>query len=229
MTSVVLDVVRYDRMFDAKRLGPDDSAPLLWRWTIDTATGTVHEEQLGDRAVRVPPRRRAPRRPTAPLGLRRHRAARRGRTRQRVRRRARAHRRQDGRRSPSSASAPAAPAGEWSMVPRHADAAEDDGWLVSLGYDKATDRGELVVLPAADPAAGPVARVHPAEPHPGRLPRQLGRRLTPPYHPASVCARHRHAGARRTQKRWRCYRTSTPRLSLPACRSSRAALMSARS
>ena len=50
-------------------------------------------------------------------------------------------------------------AGEWSMVPRHADAAEDDGWLLSLGYDKATDRGELIVLPAADPAAGPVARV----------------------------------------------------------------------
>ncbi len=50
-------------------------------------------------------------------------------------------------------------AGEWSMVPRHADAAEDDGWLVSLGYDKATERGELVVLPAADPASGPVARV----------------------------------------------------------------------
>ena len=45
------------------------------------------------------------------------------------------------------------------MVPRHDDAAEDDGWLMSLVYDKATDRGELVVLAAADPAAGPVARV----------------------------------------------------------------------
>jgi len=30
---------------------------------------------------------------------------------------------------------------------------------VSLGYDKGTDRGELLVLAAADPAAGPVARV----------------------------------------------------------------------
>ena len=51
---VVLDVVRYDRMFDAKRLGPDDAAPLLWRWTIDTATGTVHEEQLGDQPMEFP-------------------------------------------------------------------------------------------------------------------------------------------------------------------------------
>jgi carotenoid cleavage dioxygenase len=50
-------------------------------------------------------------------------------------------------------------AGEWSMVPRHDGAAEDDGWLVSLGFDKNTDRGELLVLSAADPGAGPVARV----------------------------------------------------------------------
>ena len=156
---VVLDVVRYDRMFDAKRLGPDDTAPLLWRWTIDTAS---RHGQRG--AARRPcrsssPRRRAPRRPAAPLGLRRHGPARRGRRDNafggdlvRI----------DGKTGDSDASSTSATgraAGEWSMVPRHADAAEDDGWLVSLGYDKATDRGELVVLPAADPAAGPVARV----------------------------------------------------------------------
>ena len=67
---VVLDVVRYDRMFDAKRLGPDDAAPLLWRWTIDTGAGTVHEEQLGDQPVEFPrvDERLVGRRP--PLGLR---------------------------------------------------------------------------------------------------------------------------------------------------------------
>ncbi len=51
---VVLDVVRYDRMFDARRNGPDDSAPLLWRWTIDTASGAVHEEQLSDLSFEFP-------------------------------------------------------------------------------------------------------------------------------------------------------------------------------
>ena len=60
---------------------------------------------------------------------------------------------------PGSTSATGRFGGEWVMVPRHADAAEDDGWLLSLVYDAGTDRSELVVLPAADPADGPVARV----------------------------------------------------------------------
>ena len=44
------------------------------------------------------------------------------------------------------------------MVPRTPDAAEDDGWLLSFVYDRATDRSELI-LAADDPAAGPVASV----------------------------------------------------------------------
>jgi carotenoid cleavage dioxygenase len=35
---VVIDLVRYPKMFDTDRLGPDDGAPLLWRWTINTTT-----------------------------------------------------------------------------------------------------------------------------------------------------------------------------------------------
>ncbi|MGI8492562.1 MAG: carotenoid oxygenase family protein, partial [Acidimicrobiales bacterium] len=38
---VVLDVVRYDRMFERVRMGPDDGAPAWHRWTLDTGTGTV--------------------------------------------------------------------------------------------------------------------------------------------------------------------------------------------
>jgi carotenoid cleavage dioxygenase len=49
--------------------------------------------------------------------------------------------------------------GEWVHVPRSEGAAEDDGWLLSLVHDADSGRGELVVLPAADPADGPVARV----------------------------------------------------------------------
>jgi carotenoid cleavage dioxygenase len=153
---VVLDVVRYDRMFDAKRLGPDDSAPLLWRWTIDTATGTVREEQLSDQPMEFP------------------------RVDDRVV--GRAHRwgygseirrsdldngfggnliRIDGKSGAMTRVELGAGriGGEWVMVPRHDGAAEDDGWLMTLVYDAAIDRSELLVLPAADPADGPVARV----------------------------------------------------------------------
>ena len=94
---VVLDVVRYDRMFDAKRLGPDDAAPAAV--ALDARPHHRHRARGAARrpALRVPARRRAPRRPAAPLGLRRRGAPRRRRPRQRVRRRPRAHRRQDRR------------------------------------------------------------------------------------------------------------------------------------
>ncbi len=153
---VVLDVVRYDRMFDAARLGPDDGAPLLWRWTIDTATGVVREEQLGDQPMEFPrvderlvgrPHRwgygTEIRRDEGDNGF--------GGNLVRI----------DGKSGDMTRIdlGPGRIGGEWVMVPRHADAAEDDGWLLTLVYDAGTDRSELVVLPAADPAAGPLARV----------------------------------------------------------------------
>jgi carotenoid cleavage dioxygenase len=153
---VVLDVVRYDRMFDAKRLGPDDAAPYLWRWTIDTAAGTVREEQLGDQPLEFPrvderlvgrPHRwgyaSAIRRADQDNGF--------GGDLVRI----------DGKTGDQTVIdvGPGRTAGEWVMVPRHDGSAEDDGWLLSLVHDAGTDRSELVVLPAADPADGPVARV----------------------------------------------------------------------
>jgi carotenoid cleavage dioxygenase len=53
-SKVVLDVVRYARMFDKRPLGPEESAPQLWRWTLDTATGAVTEEQLSDVPMEFP-------------------------------------------------------------------------------------------------------------------------------------------------------------------------------
>ena len=93
--NVVLDVVRYDRMFDAHRLGPDDAAPLLWRWTIDTVTGRGHRGAAvgpGLRVPRVDERRRGP---PPPLGLRHRGRPAVGRGRERVRRSAGPRRRQD--------------------------------------------------------------------------------------------------------------------------------------
>ena len=46
------------------------------------------------------------------------------------------------------------------FVPRSEDAAEDDGWVMSLVYDRTTDRSDLVILDAQDFSGEPVARVH---------------------------------------------------------------------
>jgi carotenoid cleavage oxygenase len=49
---------------------------------------------------------------------------------------------------------------EPAFVPRPGTQAEDDGWILSVVHDATTDRGELVVLDAADLNAAPIARVH---------------------------------------------------------------------
>lgn len=157
--TVVIDVVRHPRMFDRNRLGPNEGVPVLWRWTFDRATGRVREEQLDDRAIEFP----------------------------RVDERlvGRAHRygwatglavgpdddvdfpgaslvRYDTAAGTSEevSFGPGRAAGELVFVPRAPDAAEDDGWYLTLVADAATDRSELVVLDASAPGEGPVARVH---------------------------------------------------------------------
>ena len=47
---LVLDVVRYSRMFDRDRRGPGDTVPVLDRWTVNLATGAVHTECRDDRS-----------------------------------------------------------------------------------------------------------------------------------------------------------------------------------
>ncbi|QUR66380.1 carotenoid oxygenase family protein [Mycobacterium spongiae] len=52
---LVLDVVRYARMFERDRHGPGgDSRPLLVRWTINLATGALTTESLDDRPQEFP-------------------------------------------------------------------------------------------------------------------------------------------------------------------------------
>lgn len=153
---VVLDIVRYPSMFDAHRNGPDDGPPLLWRWTLDTATGRVTEEQRSDVPLEFPRvDERLVGRPyrfgyasavaTSSSGNEF------GGNLVRL----------DAASSDSEVIdlGPGRAAGEWVMVPRDDAAAEDDGWLISLVHDRSTDRSELLVLDAADPAAEPVASV----------------------------------------------------------------------
>ena len=51
-------------------------------------------------------------------------------------------------------------AGEPIFVPRTAESAEDDGWLLSLVYSAAEHRSRLVVLDARDVESDPVAVAH---------------------------------------------------------------------
>lgn len=51
---VILDVVRYSRMFDLDRHGPGDTRPSLDRWTINLATGGVTTECRDDRSQEFP-------------------------------------------------------------------------------------------------------------------------------------------------------------------------------
>jgi carotenoid cleavage dioxygenase len=46
------------------------------------------------------------------------------------------------------------------FVPRHADAAEDDGWIMVYVHDERRDACDVEILAAPDLAAGPVATVH---------------------------------------------------------------------
>lgn len=148
---------RYERMFDAKRLGPDDSLPTLWRWTLDTSTGAVTEAQLTDQGLEFP-------RVDERLVGRAHRWG----YASEVARGGEADNAIGGRLVRVDAKTgstevvdlgPGRRSGEWVMIPRTADAAEDDGWLMTLVHDAGSDRSELVVVPAADPSDGPVARV----------------------------------------------------------------------
>lgn len=55
---------------------------------------------------------------------------------------------------------PNAVPGEFVFVPRHAQAAEGEGWLMGYVIDRERDTTDLVILDAANMAAEPVARVH---------------------------------------------------------------------
>jgi carotenoid cleavage dioxygenase len=157
---LVLDVVRYQRMFDRDRRGPGESRPTLDRWTINLTTGAVSSERRDDRAQEFP------RINETRLGGR-HRFGYTvgidggfldaGRTQMST-----ALYKHDYL-TGSSTVAPLDPAlliGEMSFVPRPgADPqAEDDGILIGYGYHRGRDEGQLVLLDAQ--TCESVATVH---------------------------------------------------------------------
>lgn len=142
---VELDVVAYPKMFDDRfPTGPETGASRLERWTLDPATASVKRRPWCEQAVEFPryDERRTGNtcrylysvgiaaRPTQSLPLYRHDLQ----TGAVV-----AHR-----------YGPHHISGEAVFVPRAADAAEDDGWLLSFVHDLAEGWSSLVILNVAD-------------------------------------------------------------------------------
>lgn len=148
---LVLDVVRYSRMFDRDRHGPGDTPPTLDRWTINLASGAVVTECRDDQPQEFP-------RINEELLGGRHRF---GYTVGAYFAGGASALYKHDYATGSRTVAPLDPdllLGEMSFVPNPADGPEDDGTLMGFGYHRGRDEGQLVLLDAG--TLEPVATVH---------------------------------------------------------------------
>ena len=153
--NVVLDVVRYPDMFTADKYGPAaTSNTRLERWVVDPKRAQVQIEILDDAAQELP---RIDERQLGRVhrygytmeiseswdigsGLRKHDLA-----------SGKFERHDTGPgRSPS----------EPVFVPASADAGEDEGWVLSVVYDRTRDASDVLVIDASDFSGPPVATIH---------------------------------------------------------------------
>ena len=154
---LIIDVIRYDRVFDQDRRGPGDSSPRLDRWTVNLSTGTVGTELRDDRPQEFP-------RVNETLLGRRHRF---GYTvgvsggflddSGGLSTALYKHDYVAG----TSEVAPLDPQlliGEMSFVPRPGGHTEDDGILIGYGQHRGSAEGRLLLLDAQ--SCEPVATVH---------------------------------------------------------------------
>ena len=154
---VVVDVVRYDKVFDT---APGEvislDTPVLARWTIDLASGRVTEQQLDDTPVEFPRVddavagrgyrygycTRVDERADQPayLGLVKYDLA----------------RDESIRFDPGEHISP----GEPVFVKAADGRGEDEGWILSVAYDAVRDASDLIILDATSFGGPPVATVH---------------------------------------------------------------------
>lgn len=152
-STIVLDAVRHERVFDNNLLGPTEGAPTMNRWILDLSSGRVSERLFDDRTQEFP-------RIDERLIGRRHRYA-----------YAPVMDGIDGHpagtllkhdlAAGSTASkdfGPGKELGEFVFEPGTPDAAEDDGVLIGFVYDRATDRSNLTFVDAG--TLETVAAVH---------------------------------------------------------------------
>lgn len=154
---VVMDAVVFDRMFAESSEGPDANPRGFERWVIDPASGTVsmttidaspQEFPRGDERLTGRPYRYA-----YALGLPD------GFDTQLIgASHILKHDLKTGTREVHDFGPGRAP-GEFVFVPAHADAGEDEGWLVGLVVDRDADATELAIIDARDFTGDPVATV----------------------------------------------------------------------
>lgn len=140
--AVVVDLVVHQRTFDRDHEGPTEGAPRLERWTLDPTRRTCTREQLWDEEVEFP------RIDDRFIG-RKHDAGwlvggQGGELFGEVLTRVNA----DGREPLTRSFGPGIHLGEFTFVPRSADAAMDDGAVLGLVTDLAADSTRLAVLDA---------------------------------------------------------------------------------
>jgi carotenoid cleavage dioxygenase len=151
---IVMDVARHQRMFATDINGPSEGPPTLDRWTVDAEAGKVVEDRIDDRGQEFP-------RVDERLVGRPHRygytawSGEKG-----VEQGALLKYDLEQGTSEAQTFGNGQSSGEGVFVPRSDDATEDDGWVMSLVYDRATDRSDLVILDAQDFSGEPVVRVH---------------------------------------------------------------------
>lgn len=155
--SIQVDVVRHDSMFRTVSNGPAEGRPTLDRWVLDPATGQVTETRLDDRGQEFP--RHDDRLVGQPYRF--------GYTVG-----------SDGGEGPGFRHdllrgttevhdfGPGSASQEMVFVPRHPEAAEDDGWILSYVHNGQRNAAEVVILNAADFSGEPQAVI----PLPQRVP-----------------------------------------------------------
>ena len=152
---IVLDVARFSHIWRESSM--DFPAPELWRWTINTSTGKVHEEQIDDRAAEFP------RVTDSLIGLK-HRygymAAQdfAGGDPAEAAGAILKYDRETGKRSEIEFGR-GRMGGEAVFVPAANAKSEDDGYLMTYVYDAATDASTFVIMDAASMDSTPVASI----------------------------------------------------------------------
>ena len=159
--SLTLDVVAHASMFEHSRVGPDAASSAFERWTIDLAARRVSRRVLDQQAQEFPrPDERRlgqPYRFAYTAGLKRSGEGAFVPDQLLIR-----HDLQGGPRLLHDFGA-GRHVGEFVFEPRHAGAAEDEGWLMGLVVDARQQTSALVILDAQDFAGPPVASI--AIPH----------------------------------------------------------------
>ena len=149
----ILDVVVHDRMFDRSRQGPDSKRVTFERWVLDPVTMSVKRTVLSDRHQEFPRLDErltgSPYRYAYTVGTDASSAA--TGTEPLYR-----HDLKLGRTDMHSYGTHHV-SGEAVFVPRHANAAEDEGWLLSYVYDLTDDSSAVVIVNADDIGGEPQA------------------------------------------------------------------------